>query len=266
MKPLRYLVIATSLLIMGCSGSSNQGIAAGLSLPTGTNALLSAYSATPSSPAALTFEGGQGTIDLTTVLVGIREVKLKTAEMSDLEATDYQLTGPFVIDLANDTVVNCGTSNSDDPILDETPIFDVLTLPAGTYVELKARLDDVTLVDCPDLVGNPLIGSSLYMEGTVNGTPFTFREEFDTDFVVSDPNGIPVDDTSITSFILTFNVANWFDGVDFSGADKNGDGVIVIDSVSNQDLQDLIKQNVEDTAELENDADIDGIPDSVDSL
>lgn len=264
-KTLRTLSLASVLLLAACSGS-DQGIASGLNLPAGTNALLSAYTSTSTAPAALTFESGATTIELDTILVGIKEIKLKTVDMSDQEAMDFELTGPFVVDLATDTVINCGTSNSDDPLLDETPIFDALTLPAGTYVELKARLDDVTLVDCPDLIGSPLIDNSLYMAGTVDGTPFTFQEEFDTDFVVKDPSGIAVDETSITSFILTFNVANWFDGVDFAGADKNGDGVIVIDSISNQDLQDLIKQNVEDTAELENDADIDGIPDSADSI
>ncbi len=285
----------------GGGGAGGAPLAAnGLDLPPGTNALLSVH-VTTSAPAALTVETPAGTITMDTALMGLKEIELEAEEEGESE-TDIDLEGPFVVDLNAGTVENLGSSHidddadddgvedsddsdddgdgsddssdsdddgdgvadGDDNVMDEIEIFDALELPAGTYKEIKAKLDRVDVEDGID-PASPLAGKSLYLAGTFNGQPFRVEADFDDEFVIQSETGIVVTDTSIANFILTFNVAGWFEGVDLSTATVNGEGVVVLSNESNTAIFDQIKENLQSSTEIENDDDGDGTPDDEDS-
>ena len=283
----------------GGTGGSTPAIADGLDLPEGTNAILTVHTST-ATPAALTVETSAGTVEIDTALLGLKEIELETDEEGESE-TDIDLEGPFVVDLVNDTVENLGTSNidddcdddgvedsndtdddedgiddsedsdddgdsvadTDDSVMDESDIFDALELPVGTYTEIKARLEPIDVEDGID-PASPLAGKSIYVVGSLEGQPFRFEADFDDEFVVQDETGIVVSDSSIASFVLTFNVAGWFDGVDLSTATVDSDGVVVLSDESNTEIFNQIKENIQSSSEIENDDDGDGTPDDED--
>jgi hypothetical protein len=303
MRKISGLLVACALAIAsGCGGSGSGGSSSlpnGLDLPAGTNALLSVY-VSRSAPAALTLDAGGKTVEITTALMGLSEVKLRTASTSDSEAAELSLEGPFVVNLETGTVENLGSSNidddcdddgiedsddtdddgdgtsdssdsdddddgvedGDDSVMDESEIVDALELPAGTYTKIEAKLDKIEDGDGIDPT-SPLAGKSLYIEGTYDGTPFVVTADFDEEFEVENPEGIVVEDGSIASFILSFNLGGWFEGIDLSAADAEG-GVVLLDSGHNQALYEAFRDNVKATMDLENDSDDDGIPDSED--
>lgn len=282
----------------GGTGGSTPAVANGLNLPEGTNALLSVRMATPSA-GALTLEVSAGTVEITTALMGLKEIELETAETAD--DTEIDLEGPFVVDLNNGTVENLGSSridddadddgvedaddsdddgdgtedssdadddddgvaDSDDSVMDEVEIFDALELPAGVYTEIQAKLDRIDLEDGIDPASS-LAGNSLFIEGTLAGQAFRVIADFDEEFEIENPAGITVDDASIASFILTFNPAAWFEGIDLSAADQDADGVVVLDNDNNTALFEQFRDNVKTGAEIENDEDGDGTPDDED--
>lgn len=303
MKRINGFLAACALaLAAGCGGSGSGGSSSlpnGLDLPAGTNALLSVH-VSGASPAALTLDAGGKTVELTTALMGLSEVKLRTASTTDAEAEELSLEGPFVVNLETGTVENLGTSNidddcdddgiedsddtdddndgtsdssdsdddddgvadDDDSVMDESEIVDALELPAGTYTKIEAKLDKIEDGDGID-PASPLLGKSLYIEGTFDGIPFRVTADFDEEFEVENPEGIVVEDGSIASFILSFDIAGWFEGIDLSAAETEG-GVVLLDSGHNQALFEQFRDNVKATMDLENDSDNDGIPDSED--
>lgn len=303
-----WIACAFALAAAGCSGASGTGgtgstapVANGLDLPAGTNALLSVHVSGGSGTAALTLDVGGKTVELTTALIGLSEIELRTESMSDEEATEIELEGPFIVDLNNETVENLGSSHidddsdddgiedsddsdddgdgtadssdsdddgdgvadSEDSIMDEIEIFDALELPVGTYTKIEAKLDKIEEGDGVD-PASPMADRSMYLEGTYDGTPFRVTADFDEEFEVENAAGIVVDDASITSFILSFNVAGWFDGIDLSTAVAEGDGTVLLDNDHNQALFQDFRDNVKATMDLEHDEDDDGTPDDED--
>lgn len=289
MKHIYYGLFALMLLLTGCGNAGTDNLT-GLGLPDGANAILSTRTVALSAPTALTIDTGTSIIDFDVALIGLREIELETAESTDDGHEEFDLVGPFVIDLATETAQNCGTYNIDDDadddgisdindtdddndgvadssdpdddndgvpdaedsVMGDNEILDAMELIPGTYVEIEMKIDDVSAEDCPDLAASPIIGNAVYAEGTIDGTPFVYEHEFDVDFETQNPDGIVVDDGSIASFILSFDLSAWFAGIDFSEADVT-DGVILIDNDHNTDIRDQIKANIEEAAELDSD-------------
>lgn len=267
----------------GTSGGSSPTIANGLNLPAGANALLSVRVTSGGSQAALALGG----VELETFLLCLEEIDLETEETAEDGDTEIDLEGPFVLNLIDGTVENLGSSNidddadddgeedsedtdddndgtpdsedadddddgvadADDSVPDEIEIFDALSLPAGTYHEIEAELDEC---DADEGINpeSPLADNSLVVTGTADGVPFNVQCDFDEEFEKEDPAGIVVDDTSIASFVLSFNLDGLFAGVDFSA--------------SNDEICDQLKANLHDISEIDNDEDGDGEPDSDD--
>lgn len=286
----------------GGGGGSTPSIANGLDLPPGTNAILSVRTVTSSAPPALTIDTGSGTLELTTCLLGIDEIELETAETADNTEVEIDLEGPFVVDCVNETVENLGTSNvdddadddgeedsedtdddndgvpdaedddddnddvadADDSVMDEIEILDAVELVPGCYAEIEADLDRIDVEDGID-PASPLAGNSLFLEGTLDGQCVRVIADFDEEFEIESDPCIEVTDTSITSFILSFNPGACFQGLDLSGATTDAEGCIVLSNDSNQELFQQCRDNVKAAAEFENDEDGDGIPDDEDT-
>lgn len=297
-------VCAVLLMAAGCGSNGSGGGAGGetsnyngLTVPKGTNAVLRAY-VNGSSASALTLDADGQSLEVDIALVGLSEVKLRTAETTDAEAAELSLPGPYVVDLVAGTVENLGASridddsdddsiedsedidddddgvedsedidddddgimDDDDVVMDESEIFDALELPAGLYTKIEAKLDKIEEGDGIDPT-SPLAGKSIYIEGTLDGTPFRVTADFDEEFEVENPSGILVEDGSIASFILSFDVAGWFAGLDLSAAEASEDGLVFLDSEHNQELFEQFRDRVKARMDLENDSDDDGIPD-----
>lgn len=282
----------------GTTDTSTPSFTSGISLPSGTNALLSVHVTGTSPASALTLDVGGRTLELTTALMGLSEVKLRTASTTDSEAAEIELQGPFIVNLDTQTVENLGSSHIDDDadddgvkdsadtdddddgvvdasdsdddndgvadaedhVMGETEVFDSLDLPAGTYTKIEAKLDKIEEGDGID-PANPLVGKSLLIEGTFDGQAFRVTADFDEEFEVENPDGIAVSDTSIASFILTFDIAQWFNGINLSTAEIGGDGVVLLDSGNNASLFEQFHDNVKATMDLKDDSNDDGTPD-----
>lgn len=295
-----WIACAVALTIAGCGGAAGNGggneadspasVADGLDLPEGTNALLSVQVSGGTGAAALTLDVDGKTVELTTALIGLSEIKLRTSSMSDEEAAETELEGPFIVDLNSETVENLGSSGIDDDsdddgiedsddsdddgdgtgdssdsdddndgvadsgdrIMDEIEIFDALELPVGTYTKIEVKIDKIEEGDGVD-PESPMLDRSMYIEGTYDETPFRVTADFDEEFEVENAAGIAVDDTSIASFILTFNVAGWFDGIDLSTAVAEEDGTVLLDADHNEALFEQFRENVKTTMDMEED-------------
>ena len=95
----------------GGSGGSEPEIANGLSLPAGTNALVSVRAASGGSLPALALGG----VELETFLLCLEEIEIETEETAEDGDTEIDLVGPFVVHLVEGgaivgTVENLGPS------------------------------------------------------------------------------------------------------------------------------------------------------------
>ncbi|HEX5036224.1 MAG TPA: hypothetical protein VFX30_03605 [bacterium] len=280
----------------GSGGSASTPITSGVALPAGANALLTVNVASPSA-AALSLETAAGPAEISSAFLGLREIELKTSSEGD-DSGETELKGPFVVDLNALTVQNLGSSNidddadddgsrddsdtdddsdgtpdsadmdddgdgvpdSEDHVMGESEIVDAIALPPGTYTEIEAKLAKVTAEDSID-PSHPLAGKSVYLEGTLNGQAFVISGDFDAKFEVENSAGIAVTDGSIASFVLTFDPAAWFDGIDISTAEKDAGGVILLDAEHNATLFEQFQANLAHSAKMESDDDHDGIGD-----
>lgn len=280
----------------GSGDSVSTPITRGIPLPAGANALLTVNVAS-SSAAVLSLETAAGPVEISTAFLGLREIELKTGSEGE-DSGETELKGPFVVDLNALTVENLGSSNidddadddgsrddvdtdddsdgtpdssdadddsdgvpdSEDHVMGKSEIVDAIALPPGTYTKIEAKLAKVTAEDGID-PSHPLAGKSVYLEGSLNGQAFVISGDFDAEFEVENSAGIAVTDTSIASFVLTFDPAAWFEGIDLSTAEKNADGVVLLDAEHNATLFDQFKANLAHSAKMEADDDHDGIGD-----
>lgn len=144
------------------------------------------------------------------------------------------LTGPWELDLLNQTA----------------PITTV-TIANGTYEEVKFKLDK-SLVST-----SPLFNKTLEIRGTINGTPFVFWHNFETDFQIDYHDAATNLVVSNNSFDLVFNIdlnqvlseVNLNDAVD-----GNGNGVIEIgpdDTDGNNAIAQQLNDDIEHHTEME---------------
>ncbi len=157
---------------------------------------------------------------------------------TDSVATDYELVGPFEIDLMKD-----GNAI-------ETIIANNLELPVATYdeIEFKFRESENSISD--------LYGKSIRIEGTINGTPFIFWTDNELEFEIEFNELVYLDEASRAVLSVSFDLTSLFNptsGIDISSAlDGNKNGIIEIypeDPDGNSDLADLIWEKIKDIIE-----------------
>jgi hypothetical protein len=167
---------------------------------------------------------------------------------TDSVATDYELEGPFEIDL-----IKNGNSL-------ETFITGNVQLPSAAYdeIEFKFRESDNSI--------SLMYGKSVLIEGTINGTPFIFWTDEEIEVEIEFEEIVYLDEASQAVLTVSFNLASLFNpalgGIDISNAtDGNQNGIIEIypeDPDGNNDLADLIWEKIEDIIEaFEEDGDDD---------
>ena len=175
--------------------------------------------------------------------ISIRDIVFKNDDddTSTLDTGEIQFTGPYQIDLLNNSVVlsqSIGTA----------------IVPDGTYKDMRLKFhknEDLLSTD-------DLFNRSIYIEGTIDGVPFVFAHNTTENFDLGSSNGVLVQGDIVT-FTLQFDISkflNSFNQLDLSQTtDNNNDGVIEIfpgDTDGNQDVSDALKDNIKMAADLMN--------------
>ena len=198
---------------------------------------------------SLTFKGHNHTLKSATVFaeadvsitdfrLSIRDVEFKMDE-SDLDSSEVEFRGPFDVDLMNETGPLSQTIGN-------------VEIPSGTYKVLRFKLHKSRDRASTD----PLFDRSLYLEGTINGTPFEFWHDTSENFDTEKSGGIVVSDNEV-DVVVQFNIDQFLSSlhiIDLSQAtDSDEDGLIEINPDNdddNGDIADALKENIKEAADL----------------
>ncbi len=152
-----------------------------------------------------------------------------------------EFNGPFLIDLLSDEAT-AGLS------------LGVANLPTAVYEEVEFEFD-VYSAD----VTQEIFGSSVYIKGTYDTTPFIIKsdEEWDIEIEFINPEGYSLTGAD-SKLWIDFNlqrIKDQLNSIDFNAAkDKNGNGIIEIDSADtdgNINLLENFIEALEDAFEVE---------------
>jgi len=174
-------------------------------------------------------------IVINSFLLNIEEIALEADEAEGVEGpfvSDIELEGPFVVDLIKD-------SSGIEQTLAE------VDLPEGNYEEIEFSINESEDSE------SEIFEKSIFISGTINGTPFEFWHKEDLDFEIEFENGmLTLEEASATLINLQFDLNNLLSLVDLNLAtDGNQDGLIQInptDEDGNNDLSDSIMDAIDD--------------------
>ncbi len=118
------------------------------------------------------------------------------------EGQDLNLKGPFIVDLIN------GTSS---------PEIAPMTVPAGSYSEIKLRLDHGNLGDTSALNGSTLIAKGTLTRPDGTSRPFSLDLRLHEDLKIKSKAGITLDGSGIHTILVAINAGDWLAKLDVSG-------------------------------------------------
>lgn len=132
---------------------------------------------------------------------------------------------------------------SRSPLLVDVPLDDALhpvinvPLPAGTFQELEAKLEPARDRFTDFNTANPdLVGKSVRVEGTFNGTPFVFSSALRSKLEMEFDPPLVIDETTKNATV-SIDVRKWF---------VNADGAVIdpTTAIPGSDNQQLIQNNI----------------------
>ncbi len=234
MSNFKFLLVVSLIISIGCSNDD----------PSEGSIQLTISSVNPTSAKQIFSSKTNNTnVIFTDFQISIRDVVFKNEDdlSSSLDTDEIQFRGPYQIDLLNN-------SNA----LSQT-IGDVF-VPDGKYKELRFKFHKDE-----DLSSNHvLFDKSIYIEGTIDGTPFEFWHDTSENLDVGRSTGIEVTNGTV-NFEVQFDISQFLNSlhsIDLDTAvDGNGNGIIEInpnDNDGNQELARLLKENIKETADLIN--------------
>jgi hypothetical protein len=226
------MFVSLAVFLSSCDKDKNENGA--------TIKFTSTFQTSKSAIAKSTIEEG---ILIESFKINIEEIELEFDDNdpmfeNDSIASDYELEGPFEIDLMKD-----GNNL-------ETTIANNVSLPAAAYdeIEFKFRESENSISE--------MLGKSLLVRGTINGQPFIFWTDEEIEIEIEFDNDITIQEVQETIITVSIDIAALFNpttGVDISGAiDGNENGIIEIypgDPDGNSDLADLIWETLEEIIE-----------------
>jgi hypothetical protein len=225
MKKISYLLFAAFFIFSSCSKDEESGSVT-LSL-TGVNQTLKSAQNTLVAD-----------VKITDFKLSFRDVEFKLDE-SDLNSTEVQFRGPYDVDLMSETDALSQTIGTID-------------IPDGTYKVLRFKLHK----DMDRLETDPLYDRSLYMKGTIDGTPFEFWHDTSENFDFEYTGGIVVAGNNV-EINVQFVIDQFLDSlhtIDLSQAvDEDEDGLIKINPDNedgNGDIAYKLKDNIKEAADL----------------
>ena len=207
----------------------------------------------------------EGVLELSSakmILDGIRfktETPDGTVDQADDSDESNSWAGPYLVDLLTNTV---------------TPDISNISIPDGVYKHLELNVHKVSPEEASSLgldPSNPLYENSIYIEGTytpTGGSAVSFSMGYDLSerFIIAGPAGMSLS-SGANSVIIAFRMMSWFDMSDLETNPDSyafsdlalGDIVLDKDSVGNESqLRDVIKKNIEFSADFGKDQDGDG--------
>jgi hypothetical protein len=225
------IIASSSAALLGCSGTSvGNPPSADVNLAvvgTNDNSLVSSE--------ANEVDVGSG-IRLEEAWVSLREIKLQTSgTCNEDDDGEYDVAGPFAAELVGGT------------IYPEIPSW--TRLPGERYCEIRTKLRSAELAipgASPDLEG-----SAVVIRGTRgDGAPFVARVALATNVRISAKKAPTFAlEGALSSFLLAFDFGSWLDAMLLDAAVPE-DGVIVIDAISNKEVEKSLRQRVPATARL----------------
>jgi hypothetical protein len=202
-------VVGVALVLTACSdaGSGPAGDAQ-VSLNLATRAATPvASSAALSAPETYTDAAGN-TLEIDRVQLVLREVELENethqsaceaASASEGDCAEIEL-GPFLVDLP------LGVGGAARTV--------TANVPAGTYDEVKFKIrepDDDTDADKAFVAAHPdFAHTSVKVEGSFNGTPFTFVSDLQAELKLELSPPLVVDGSGTTDLTLFADLGTWF--------------------------------------------------------
>ncbi|MDH5717723.1 MAG: DUF4382 domain-containing protein [Spirochaetia bacterium] len=180
------------------------------------------------------YDAGNGVV-ITDFQMSFRDIKLDKLNATNSE---IEFTGPFQIDLLNDTQSLTETIGSGE-------------ITAGTYKKVRFVLHKSTDID----TNHVLYDRSIYIAGTINGTNFIMHHDTSENIEIQSDAGIEVNENT-TGLLVDINLDNLLSGIDLTTAeDSNNDGLIDISPITNddninRDLAESLKDNIKLVADF----------------
>lgn len=235
MKYSFFLLFAMALFFVGCSSDSDESRIRLKVSATNTSGV--------SGKAAISAQKPNENVVFTDFRISIRDVVFKNDDdpNSNLDTDEIQFRGPYQIDLLDGT-----------DALTQT-IGDVV-VPDGMYKELRFKFhkdEDLPATD-------ELFDRSIYIAGTIDGTPFVFWHDTSENLDVGRSTGVQVSG-NVVNFTVEFDISQFLSSLNqidlMQATDGNQDGLIEIfpnDEDGNRDMADALKENIKMTADLIN--------------
>lgn len=192
-------------------------------------------------------------LEFTEVRVGVTEIELETLEENESEDSDdiddddddgeddneeIEYEGRFTVDLIDGTSV---------------PDFGIADLKPGLYEELEVEMEPI-MED-----GNTMfVAFNFTPEGSTESIRYEYSNTYEMEFEIEDDNGFQIDEAQINQLLIILDLDALFANVDLNTASVDADGVVRINSSSNQDLAQAIQQNLWSVLDGGEDEDGDG--------
>jgi PBP1b-binding outer membrane lipoprotein LpoB len=249
MKKLKSFLAIIVLIVLLSSCSSDSG--------TSQNKMKIVAKATYTNASSknATAVGMNNDVVITRFKVNIREMQFSLAESDDDDDDDND------DDNGNGDNDDDGDYDGDDEIglngpweldlLNQNAPVTTVTIANGTYEEVEFELSK-NLVNT-----SPIFNKSIEIRGTINGTPFVFWHNDETDFEIDyeDMNQSLVVNNNSFDLVITIDLNQVLSQLDLTSAtDNNGDGIIEIspnDTDGNNNLADELLDRIEDATEMD---------------
>jgi hypothetical protein len=201
-------VLGVALLAACSDGGSGPASDAQVNLSLATRSAAAPHAAVVAGPETYT-DGAGNTLVIDRVQVVLRELELENeahqgaceadASSDDGDCAEIEL-GPFLVDLP------LGVGGAARTV--------TASVPAGTYDEVKFEIrqpDDDTAADEAFVADHPdFAHTSVKVEGSFNGTPFTFVSDLRAEFKLELSPPLVVDASGTTDLTLFADLGAWF--------------------------------------------------------
>ncbi|HWP38912.1 MAG TPA: hypothetical protein VNL18_15305 [Gemmatimonadales bacterium] len=193
-----------------------------------------------------TIKDGTNTLVITSAQIVLREIELERQEVTDCDVEpepagceDFEI-GPVLVSLP------LGPGATEQVAVE---------VPPGTYTEVEFEIHKVSSdpEDAAFRAAHPeFADKSIRVQGTFNGTPFTFESDLDVEQELDlVPPLVIADSLTSTNLTVRVGLANWFRG---------SDGKLVNPATANKGgaNEGIVKENIKQSVEAFEDHDEDG--------
>ncbi len=241
---------ATLTLVAGCSNTTGPGAGPNVSLsfstqPAGTLAAPARAAGTVTGADTLT--DGTNTLVITSAQLVLKKIELERQDVATCDTTPEPAgcgdfgAGPTLVDL---------------PLAAGAMQHVTVDIPPGTYTGVQFEIHAVSSGDAQDstfLQQYPdFAGTSIRVQGTYNGTPFTYTTDLDVEQELELATPLVISDTTTaTNLTLRVTLADWF---------KTVTGGLIDPATANvgQPNEGVVKENIKSSMQAFEDRNEDG--------